>query len=78
MFQRNISTSDIRYIIENREIIEDYIDDELCPYALFLGLLKTKPIHIVMTQCGDHVRIITVCIPDKDKWIDYKIKKDKV
>ncbi|HUW68234.1 MAG TPA: DUF4258 domain-containing protein [Candidatus Nanoarchaeia archaeon] len=78
MFQRNISTNDIRYIIENGEIIEDYLDDEPCPSALFLGLLKTKPIHIVIAQCEDHARIITVYIPDKDKWIDYRIRKDKV
>ncbi|HUV82421.1 MAG TPA: DUF4258 domain-containing protein [archaeon] len=77
MFQRNISTSDIRYIIENGEIIEDYLDDEPCPSALFLGFIK-KPIHIVVAQCEDHARIITVYIPEKDKWIDYRIRKDKV
>ena len=78
MFQRNISTNDIRYIIENGEIIEDYLDDEPCSSALFLGFIKTKPIHIVFAQCEDHARIITVYIPEKDKWIDYRIRKDKV
>jgi len=31
MFQRNISTDDIRRIIEFGKIIEDYPEDEPCP-----------------------------------------------
>jgi len=40
MFQRNISTEDIRLVIAQGEIIEDYPDDEPCPSALFLGTGK--------------------------------------
>ncbi len=42
MFQRNISTEDIRLVIALGEIIEDYPDDEPCPSALFLGLTAGK------------------------------------
>ena len=78
MSQRNISTKDIRYVIEYGEIIEYYVDDEPCPSVLFLGFIDNKPFHIVVAQCEDHARIITVYSPEKDKWIEYKIRKDKV
>jgi hypothetical protein len=58
-------------------MIEDYPDDETCPSALFLGFTKGIPCHIVVAQCIDHARIITVYQPEKDKWIDYKIRRDK-
>ena len=75
MFQRNISTDDIRQIVARGEIIETYPNDEPCPSALFLGYPGGKPCHVVMAQCDDHVRVITVYFPEKDKWIDYRIRK---
>jgi hypothetical protein len=45
MFQRNISTDDIRRIIERGEIIEDYPEDEPCPAALLLGFTEERPCH---------------------------------
>jgi hypothetical protein len=77
MFQRNISTEEIENVITSGEMIEDYPDDEPCPSALFLGFTKGIPCHIVVAQCIDHARIITVYQPEKDKWIDYKIRRDK-
>jgi hypothetical protein len=77
MFQRNISTEEIENVIANGEMIENYPDDEPCPCALFLGFTKGIPCHIVVAQCNDHVRIITVYQPEKDKWIDYKIRREK-
>ncbi len=76
MFQRNISTEDIRQVITRGEIIEDYPDDEPCPSALLLGFTGGKPCHVVVSQCEDHVRVITVYVPEKNKWIDYRIRRD--
>ncbi|WP_129597828.1 DUF4258 domain-containing protein [Methanohalophilus profundi] len=76
MFQRNISTDDIIQAISHGEIIEDYSDDEPCPSALLLGFVAKKALHVVAGQCRDHIRIITVYPPAKDKWIDYKVRKD--
>jgi len=76
MFQRNISTDDIRRIIEYGEIIEDYPEDEPCPAALLLGFTEGRPCHVVIAQCEDHARVITVYIPEKDKWIDNRIRRD--
>lgn len=76
MFQRNISTGDIRQIITYGEIIEDYPDDETCPAALLLGFPIEKTCHVVIAQCEDHARVITVYIPEKDKWIDNIMRRD--
>jgi len=77
MFQRNISTKDIKHVIANGEIIENYPEDEPCPSALFLGFIDGNPCHVVVAQCEDHARVITVYQPEKDKWIDYRIRRDK-
>jgi len=75
MFQRNISTADIREVTSRGEIIEEYPDDEPCPAALFLGFPNGRPCHVVVAQCEDHARVITVYSPEKEKWIDYKVRR---
>jgi hypothetical protein len=75
MFQRNVSTDDIKEIVIKGEIIEEYIDDEPCPTALMLGFLENIPYHVVVAECEDHVRIVTVYIPDEDKWVRYRIRR---
>ena len=75
MFQRNISTEMVKEIIKNGTLIEEYPEDSPCPSALVLGYWRKQPYHIVVAQCDDHVRIITVYQPDKNKWIDFKIRK---
>ena len=75
MFQRNVSTDDIKGTVLKGEIIEVYIDDEPCPSALVLGFLENIPYHVVVAECEDHVRIVTVYIPEEDKWIRYKRRR---
>jgi len=76
MFQRNISTEDIKEIIMKGEVIEEYTDDP-CPSALILGFLQNSPYHVVVAECEDHVRIVTVYKPEEDKWIDYRTRRQK-
>jgi hypothetical protein len=76
MFQRNVSTEDIGQVVLYGEMIEEYTDDEPCPSALFLGYMGGTPYHVVLAQCKDHVRVVTVYLPEKDKWIDYRIRSD--
>ena len=76
MFQRNVSTEDIGQVILYGEMIEEYTDDEPCPSALFLGYVGGTPYHAVLAQCKDHVRVVTVYLPEKDKWIDYRVRSD--
>jgi hypothetical protein len=75
MFQRNVSTDDIKGTVIKGEIIEEYIDDVPCPSALLLGFLENIPYHVVVAECEDHVRIVTVYIPEEDKWIRYRRRR---
>jgi hypothetical protein len=75
MFQRNVSTDEIKGMILGGEVIENYPDDEPCPSVLLLGFLKDVPYHVAVAECLDHVRIITVYKPEEDKWIDYRKRR---
>ncbi len=78
MFQRNISTDDIKRVVIDGEIIEEYANDKPCPSTLVLGFLKGVPYHVVIAECEDHVRIITVYKPKEEKWIDYRVRRRNV
>ena len=76
MFERNISTDELITIISSGEIIEDYPDDEPCPSVLILGFIDAVAYHIVIALCRDHIRVITVYIPEEDKWIEYRTRRN--
>lgn len=77
MFQRNVTTDLIKEIVLQGEVIEEYPNDFPCPSLLILGYHKKNPLHVVIANCENHVRIITVYKPDKENWIDYKKRKRK-
>jgi len=77
MFQRNVTTEMIMEMIHGGEVIEQYPNDFPCPSVLILGYSKEKPFHVVVGQCEDHLRIITVYIPDDEYWIEHKKRKGK-
>lgn len=74
MFQRNISTDDIKEIVIKGEMIEEY-KDEPCSSALILGFSRGSAYHVVVAGCKDHVRIVTVYKPEEDRWIDYRTRR---
>lgn len=76
--QRDIKMKDIRYAINNGEIIEQYSDDYPYPSCLILGKTKSDEyIHIVMSDEGTMSRIITAYYPDADKWSqDFRTRKE--
>ena len=76
MFERNISTDELITIISSGEIIEDYPDDEPYPSILILGFIDAVAYHIVIALCRDHIRVITVYIPEEDKWIEYRRRRN--
>ena len=58
-------------------IIEDYPHDKYGPSCLIYGVTKTgRPLHI---QCSypdrTLIKVITVYEPDKDLWIDNRIRR---
>jgi len=70
MFERNISETDIRDVLENGEEIEKYLDDPPCPGRLVLGWCGGRPVHVVASDDPqDRVTVvITVYEPDPARW----------
>jgi len=77
MFERNVSTDDLIAIISSGEIIEEYPDDEPCPSFLIMGFIDATAYHTVIGLCQDHIRVITVYIPEEDKWIEYRRRRNE-
>lgn len=77
-YAEDISIYDIETIILNGEILENYPDDPRGKSCLILGYSQTKPIHVV---CGltnlNSLRIITVYLPQKPKWLDERTRNKK-
>jgi hypothetical protein len=75
MFERGVDTDDIIAIIREGEVIEEYPDDEPCPSYLFLGNKGDVFYHVVLARCEDHLRVITVYIPEPDKWLNNRKRR---
>ena len=75
--ERMITPRDIRFVIENGEIIEDYPDDVRGHSCLILGLLPEGPLHIVCAPKTDYLAIITAYRPIEQEWEDNYRKRKK-
>ena len=76
--QRGLKVKDIRFAVNNGEIIEQYPDDFPFPSCLILGKITgEKYIHVVMSDEGKMGRIITAYYPDPNKWdAQLKVRKE--
>ena len=74
---RMITTKDIRYVIENGEVIEDYPEDTRGHSCLILGFRIGRPIHAVCSPKDDYLAIITAYIPDVQEWENNYRKRKK-
>ena len=64
-----ISTGDVRKVVEEGEIIEDYPQDTRGHSCPILGSGRDgRPIHIVCAPKDEYVVIITAYIPDEAQW----------
>jgi hypothetical protein len=70
MFERRITEQDVRHVLDNGEIIEDYPDDTPYPSRLILGWCGRRPLHIVVAHNADEdtTIIITAYEPDPQRW----------
>ncbi len=70
MFERSISTEDVRLVIQNGETIESYSNDLPYPSRLLLGWRKNRPLHIVVADNMEEFEIIVITVyePDPSKW----------
>lgn len=76
---RMITTDEVRSVIENGEIIEDYPENSRGHSCLILGRGKNgRPVHIVCSAKDEFLAIITAYIPDPNDWSrDYKVRIKK-
>jgi len=58
-------------------VLEEYPDDEPCPSVLIMGFIDAVAYHTVIALCRDHIRVITVYIPEEDKWIEYRRRRNE-
>lgn len=66
--QRNISYTEIKEVIENGEIIEEYPDDYPYPSCLILGMtIKERNLHVVVGIGESKLWLITAYEPDSLK-----------
>jgi len=78
MFERGIYEKKVRHAFESGETVEDYSSEMPEPGRLILGFQGKHPIHVVASenQPANEVIVITVYIPDTDKWDkDFKSRK---
>ena len=70
MFERGVSVRSVAQAVQSGETIEDYTSEMPEPSRLILGFQGKRPLHVVTSenQKTDEVTIVTVYIPDPDKW----------
>ena len=69
--ERMISTAEIRKVIEQGEIVEDYPEDARGHSCLMLGRGESsRPVHVVCACKEDYLAIITAYIPGEKEWAD--------
>lgn len=73
---RMISTSDVRKVLEEGEIIEDYPKDARGHSCLMLGKCTDgRAVHVVCAPKDEYVAVITAYIPDEAQWSeDYRMR----
>jgi len=66
---RMISVEEIRQVIENGSIVEDYPDDPRGRSCLMLGFgVEGRPLHVVCAPREDYLAVITAYIPETGEW----------
>ena len=78
MNERCISVDDVINAIDHGEIIEQYPADFPFPSCLVLGIsVKGQYIHVVVSLNEGKIYLITVYVPNLDKWeSDLKTRKE--
>ncbi len=68
---RLITRLDIRAVIFEGEVIEDYHEDQRGHSCLLLGFdTADRAIHVVCSPKTEYLAIITAYLPDEDEWSD--------
>ena len=76
--QRNITYEEIKEVIRNGDIIEEYPDDYPYPSCLIIGMtIKGRRIHVVVGIGEDSLWLITAYEPNPEQWdSEFRIRKE--
>ena len=78
MMERGIYRNDVKHVLSEGELIEEYPDDHPLPSGLFLGFIDENPLHVVtaIDKETDWCYIITAYRPDSEHFEqDFKTRK---
>ncbi len=77
MAKDKLTYNEVKEAISKGVVIESYADDKPFPSCLVYGKHEGKHIHAVCAYSEEDkiMVLITVYIPDADKWINYKKRK---
>jgi hypothetical protein len=75
---RMITTAEVRFVIDDGEVIEDYPDDPRGHSCLILGHGDDgRAIHAVCSPKDEFLAIITAYLPDPEEWsADFRTRKN--
>ena len=71
-----ITTAEVRAVIEQGEVIEDYPEDPRGHSCLMLGYGDGgRPLHVLCAPKEDYLAVITAYIPAENEWSDdFKVR----
>jgi len=77
--ERMISTQEVRAVIFDGEVIEDYPEDVRGHSCLMLGRGdENRPVHVVCAPKSDYLAIITAYLPNPRQWeLDWRTRKER-
>lgn len=77
--ERMINTTEVRKVLMEGEIIEDYPDDTRGHSCLMLGFGESERVlHVVCSPKDEYLAIITAYAPNPDQWNDeFKSRREK-
>jgi len=68
---RMIRRAEVRQVVAEGEVVEDYPEDVRGHSCLLLGYgTDAQPIHVVCAPKEDYLAVITAYLPDQREWSD--------
>ena len=76
--ERMITPADVRKVVAQGSVIEDYPNDVRGHSCLMLGFDDSgRPIHVVCSPTNEYLAVITAYIASEDEWTDNFSKRKK-
>ena len=74
-----ISNGEVREVIFNGEIVEDYPEDKRGHSCLMMSYTQNgRPVHVVCAPKEEYLAVVTAYVPSQDKWEDdFKVRRKR-